>query len=297
MHHLITNFFVAPSATFIIGSILVFIVLSFWIVFHNNQLYSHLKCFCNCIFIMILVAGCMLAYNLHHDSSSSHVLLRFSALLWRFPHKELRRKLRVSQNMISHVINFLILAGIFTIDSHLQSQAGRYEVRQGMYEKTICSVSWSGLVGHPSSLLEQTTSHCLFWGAHIFDQRQRPKTDDYIICWKCDQVAVGQCLPRVIMFGRHMEVIVFIRHPLTEMFIYHPQIILFSALTPHRSGIFIKIEPKEEKYWSTWIFKPFHVFLQPVSGIMNHISITFLGYRTLHKTFLMCVWKLQGCYE
>ena len=119
MHHLITNFFVAPSATFIIGSILVFIVLSFWIVFHNNQLYSHLKCFCNCIFIMILVAGCMLAYNLHHDSSSSHVLLRFSALLWRFPHKELRRKLRVSQNMIFRVINFLILAGIFAIGSHL----------------------------------------------------------------------------------------------------------------------------------------------------------------------------------
>ena len=126
MHHLITNFFVAPSATFIIGSIIVFFVLSFLIVFHNNRLFSYPNaCFCNCIFIMILVPGCMLAYNLHHDSSSSHVLLRFSALLWRFPHKELRRKLRVSQNMISHVINFLILASIFTIDSHLQSQAGR----------------------------------------------------------------------------------------------------------------------------------------------------------------------------
>ena len=63
-----------------------------------------------------------------------------------------------------------------------------------------------------------------------------------------NRVVVGQCLPRMIMFGRHMEVIVFIRHPLTEMFIYHPQIILFSALTPHRCGIFIKLEPKEEKY-------------------------------------------------
>ena len=89
------------------------------------------------------------------------------------------------------------------------------------------------------------------------------------------------------MFGRHMEVIVFIRHPLTEMFIYHPQIILFSALTPHRGGIFIKLEPKEEKYWSTRIFKPIFVFLQPVAGVKNHISITFLGYMALHTMFLM----------
>ena len=50
-----------------------------------------------------------------------------------------------------------------------------------------------------------------------------------------------QCLHRVIMFGRHMVVIVFIYHPLTEMFIYHPRLILFTALTPHRSAIFIRI--------------------------------------------------------
>ena len=82
MHHLITNFFVASSATFIIGSIIVFFVLSFLIVFHNNRLFSYPNaCFCNYIFIMILVPSCMLAYNLHHDSGSSHVLLRFSALL------------------------------------------------------------------------------------------------------------------------------------------------------------------------------------------------------------------------
>ena len=144
------------SVTFIFGSIIVFFVLSFLIVFHNNRLFSYPDaCFCNYIFIMILVPGCMLAYNLHHDSSSSHVLLRFSPLLWRFPHKELRRKLRVSQNMIFRVI---ILAGIFY--NWFSFAKPSRQVREGMYEKTICSVSWSGLVGHPLCWGKQLVTVC-----------------------------------------------------------------------------------------------------------------------------------------
>ena len=142
MHHLITNFFVAPSATFIIGSIIVFFVLSFLIVFHNNRLFSYPNaCFCNYIFIMILVPGCMLAYNLHHDSSSSHVLLCFSALLWRFPHKELRRKLRVPRQS-KHDIP-CHHPGWYIFNWFSFAKPSR-QVREGMYVRLF--VQWTGLV-------------------------------------------------------------------------------------------------------------------------------------------------------
>ena len=190
----------------------------------------------------LLIIFIMIPAHRMFSSASRHFSDAFHTKNWEENCASVKTWYSVSSTSWSWLV-FLLLVLICIGNFSKQAGKGRNVWEDYLFSELV----WSGW-SSPSSLLEQTTSHCLLLGGPIFDQRQRPKTDDYNVCWKCDWVVVGQCLPRMIMFGRHMEVIVFIRHPLTEMFIYHPQIILFSALTPHRCGIFIKIEPKEEKY-------------------------------------------------
>ena len=199
-----------------------------------------------CPVACLLIIFIMIPVRRMFSSASRHFSDAFHTKNWEENCASVKTWYSVSSTSWSWLVILvliLICIGNFSKFGFHARQAGK---GRNVWEDYLLSeLVWSGW---SFLLLEQTTSHCLFWGAPIFDQRQRPKADDHIICWKCDWVVVGQCLSRVIMFGRHMEVIVFIRHPLTEMFIYHPQIILFSALTPHRGGISIKLEPKKEKY-------------------------------------------------